>query len=538
MSNFYYRTESIKKDDIQNLFVGTSLDKEIIDAFKSNSPTILEGSRGTGKSFLMRMAELNLEESFNEERILPVYISFMASTLLHTTDSFQFYNWMLAKIIRETLKALRKKGIAVNSYATSLIIESESNVELIEEKLKNLVTLYESSYKNPAVEVLPNELPDLADLIDAIEEICSENGINRISYFFDEAAHIFRPEQQRQFFTLFRDFKSPYITPNAAVYPGVTHYGDTFEMIHDATFKSIERDIKSEDFLSVMHELVIKQSDEALQKQINSQKELFNTLVLCSGGNPRILLKTIEKSIPLKTQNVENTIRNFYRSDVWSEHTLLGNKYKGHAPIIDWGRTFIEETVIPTLVSRNTERLERSKPESSLYFWIHKDVPKAINEALRLLCYTGIVRKMDSGVKATKSQIGERYELKYGCVLAQESNINTSSSKIYNNLKLDNFLEYGQNSPVYSTLQLGSVFSEEDSVILEALNKQMNEPITILDITEFQKNKLLEFGISTIKELFETNEDDLIKNIRDIGVVRARIIKNAATAEFLEYLSG
>jgi len=54
MSEFYLRTESIKQSDILSLSVVNSTDRSILDTLKSNEPCLLEGSRGTGKSFLMR----------------------------------------------------------------------------------------------------------------------------------------------------------------------------------------------------------------------------------------------------------------------------------------------------------------------------------------------------------------------------------------------------------------------------------------------------------------------------------------------------
>ena len=90
MSEFYLRTESIQLDEIQELFVGTRQDREIIDALKSSDSVILEGSRGTGKSFLIRMAEVELDKSFTVNRVIPVYVTFVASSLIHTNDPEQF----------------------------------------------------------------------------------------------------------------------------------------------------------------------------------------------------------------------------------------------------------------------------------------------------------------------------------------------------------------------------------------------------------------------------------------------------------------
>lgn len=281
MSDFYYRTESIRKEDILELFVESQLEREIINLFKSQSHVVLEGSRGSGKSFLMKVAQTELLNDFAQGNILPIYVTFMQSSLLHSSDPNQFFHWMLAKIIKETLKAFQKKGLIINQYASSLLGTTEtSNLQII-------VSKFELSYKTPKQDIDISSLPELSEVIDAIEEVCTENKIKRITYFFDESAHVFRPEQQRQFFTLFRDFKSPFISCKAAVYPGVTHYGDSFEMTHDAVFKRLDRDIIAQNYLNEMFEMVSKQGGNLWYDRINNQKELFNTLVYSSGGNPR-----------------------------------------------------------------------------------------------------------------------------------------------------------------------------------------------------------------------------------------------------------
>src|SRR3978361_467175 len=100
---------------------------------------------------------------------------------------------------------------------------------------------YETSWKHPAKNVDHSSLPTVDELKEALEDIASELKIERFTLLIDEAAHIFVPEQQRQFFTLFRDLRSHCITCNAAVYPGVTSFGETFQPAHDATMLSLER---------------------------------------------------------------------------------------------------------------------------------------------------------------------------------------------------------------------------------------------------------------------------------------------------------
>ena len=114
MSELLFRTEDIPNDEILDLFVETHQDREVIEKLKSISPIILVGSRGVGKSFLMKVAEEELNNSFSNDKILPVYLAFSKSSLIHSKDPQQFSNWMLSLICSKIIRQLRRKGLLAN----------------------------------------------------------------------------------------------------------------------------------------------------------------------------------------------------------------------------------------------------------------------------------------------------------------------------------------------------------------------------------------------------------------------------------------
>lgn len=75
MTNFYYRTEEIKNEDILNLFTESDQERQIIEKLKTPSPVLLVGSRGVGKSFLFKVAQKEMLDNFSKNKVLPVYIS-------------------------------------------------------------------------------------------------------------------------------------------------------------------------------------------------------------------------------------------------------------------------------------------------------------------------------------------------------------------------------------------------------------------------------------------------------------------------------
>jgi hypothetical protein len=536
---FKIRTEDFPLEEIEEQFVATEQERDIVARLKAPSPIVLEGSRGTGKSFLMRVAEVELNKRFQQDHILPVYLSFLRSSLIHTQDEMQFHHWMLARLCAAVLKALRQKGLVLpKSLPFMVLAGGEVSADGSQpSRLEQLVTEYEDSYKNPGAPIVTTSLPDVQTFKDAIEEICRDLGITRMCVLFDEAIHILRPEQQRQFFTLFRDLRSPYIGCNAAVYPGVTSYGDVFELSHDATRMRINRDVMSQGYVNQMREIALKQADSSLAAAIEKNGQNFAILAYAVSGNPRLLLKTLAQCKGLKSGEVNETIKTFYRSGIWTEHSGLVQSYSGHTEFIDWGRSFIENIVLPETKSKNARRQSEGQSESTCYFWIHRDTPEVVKHALRLLEYTGIVQKGDDGIIGTRSEIGTRYAVNLGCLLALEAAPATTGFDIVKGLSVKRFTEFGANHSAYQTL-INAAPNYQEPDMFQILKEQLAKSIDCLEITEYQNEQLKKIGLATVGEVLKATEQQIIQKIYYVAEKRARRIKNAAQAAVLEYLSG
>src|SRR5690606_7152575 len=143
-----------------------------------------------------------------------------------------------------------------------------------------------------------------------------------------------------------------------------------------------------------------------------------------------------------------------------------------------------------------------------------------------------------SSIRATRSELGTRYEIKYGCLLSMESNPHGESQDFYKNLSVKKFPEFGKNHAAYS----GSdtlLRSNEDEKYEESLKSLLKKSIDVLvGLTAWQKDKLKLADINTIEDLHNNTEDSLMEKIYGVGPARARTMKNAADAELLEYISG
>ncbi|MDO3409737.1 hypothetical protein QWJ34_08175 [Saccharibacillus sp. CPCC 101409] len=539
MSEFFYRTEEIRLEEISDYFVETKQDRQIINQLKAVNPIVLVGSRGMGKSFLFRMAQKELLGNFEQDKILPVYLTFRKSSLIQTSNQAQFHLWMMARLCNEILRALRNNGGITSTPASLAILAggTQPSTLSLKTKIEEIADLFESSWQEPGVEVDTSGIPTIDHFLDAIEDICLATSIRRLVIFIDEAAHVLWPEQQRQFFTLFRDLRSPYITCNAAVYPGVTVYGDTFQPIHDATILSLHRDVQDSSYVSAMRDIVSKQAtgDSTLIRNIIQRGQNFSILAYAASGNPRHLLKTVMQAPGLRGDEVNSVIREYYRNDVWAEHSGLALKYTGHREIIDWGRKFVEIEVLPELNKKNSQYLSEDK-KTTCYFWMHRDIPQAIKEALRLLEYTGIVFEHASGIRATRAEIGTRYSTNLGCLMALEATPTSTGFEIAKSITPKRMTEYGINYRFYETLlEAMPTFTEPDMSTM--LKQLLSKDIEVLDLTPWQREKLQSINIYTVGEILKASEGKL-QEAHYIGEKKARRIRNAAVTAVYEYLSG
>lgn len=96
--------------------------------------------------------------------------------------------------------------------------------------------------------------------------------------------------------------------------------------------------------------------------------------------------------------------------------------------------------------------------------------------------------------------------------------------------------EYGANSKNYNDL-LVAVPKFNEPNMSECLKKQLGKSVEVLELTPWQKNKLIKLDIKTIGELLLSTESKLMQAYY-VGEVKARQMKNAAMAAVFEYLFG
>ena len=137
-----------------------------------------------------------------------------------------------------------------------------------------------------------------------------------------------------------------------------------------------------------------------------------------------------------------------------------------------------------------------------------------------------------SGIRATRKEVGTRYMVNVGCLIALEATSTVNGLKIVKDSDIRRMSEYGANQAIYNKIQ-GYVAQSD----LDSLKEQLGKSVDLLDLTDWQKQKIHELSINTIGDLISTPEEHL-KKAKYIADVRARTIKNAGIAAVCEYLLG
>ena len=131
------RTESLNDELILKYFINHNDEK--INRLLDSEQYLLEGSRGVGKTMLMKTAMLKSSLEFGKNNILPVWISFEESIRIERISVVDnsidpFLQWTMGKILAETLiklKELKPACISELNFKLDKIFgtTSENNLE-------------------------------------------------------------------------------------------------------------------------------------------------------------------------------------------------------------------------------------------------------------------------------------------------------------------------------------------------------------------------------------------------------------------------
>ncbi|MFF5994427.1 hypothetical protein AAGS61_06680 [Lysinibacillus sp. KU-BSD001] len=580
------RTESLDDEFIKEYFIEYS--KEKIQRLTDSEQYIFEGSRGIGKTMLMKYAALKVNEAFEKDSVLGVWVSFEESIRLERIKMIRngidpFLQWTMGKILLEILikiQNLRPDNIdKINERLSSIFgsEESKNNHSFYYQLLSDYIHVLETGDIEDNIALI-DQAPStqLSNILDNpnsfksfLKNLINDFKLKRIVLLFDEAAHVFSFSQQEKFFSFFKGLRDPQVACKAAVYPGITNYGKYFERGQDAKELSLSWFPNNKDNLNYIKQILKKRIqgyDQKYWQMLSVKAEIIDMICICSNGNPRFAFHIIDelessgvfkqKSIP--SQKVVNSIRVVLETK-WKEFNTLKNRLVKYKEFINQAEKLVKEFLIPNLKEWNNKRRGKEEKLSS-GFYVATSVYDKIPQVFEVLAYSNLI-----SIDYTKKSIKKGH---FGYFMSFNPSILISDGIIKDVEEIQNIsIAIENNQAYYPTTQMMTQLIETLKVENEfhCINakcdfKTNNEEYSfcpkcgnVMEIPELEHESLYKIlrshGIDNLKlsekiikrlgekfsnigEIYDANIDDIrMKYIQD---VRAERIKNAA----IEYMAG
>lgn len=567
------RCEDLLYEQIRQVSVLGDFERRIIDALKGSGANLLEGARGVGKSMLLRMAEIELDNAFPMDKKLGVYVNFKTSTLLEGVkaderDAFQI--WVNIKI----LEALHEKMLELNLIARSGLADPYHRVfgvssvletkAMLEEKIHLLQKLAFSKVgQTDIINQIGTDFlakaQDTSFLVNIIKEVAELFSLNKILFFFDEAAHTFIPTQQNIFFEIFKLLHGGKVACKAAVYPTVTNYGRNFEVGQDAIVLpvvrfdpgEVGRRENREHFRSILEKRLPKTS--ALRKKIFTRGAELDLCIDLSNGNPRALLHILNSALAsngsLSERTVGLAVQNYVDQALIPYHQSLSKRLPKYASHIRIGLDLLRGYIIPEVRSKN-HRKTKSNYQSA-FFTVQRDMSPNLKLALDILCYSGMVSQL--GTVKIASGTGPRYLINLALMATEKAFDTSKTADAISRLSLTDYREFSSSDSQIQTYLASLLLPSETCSVCSAplpqnakfcsecgnkiiatsiVSTLLEESINGLSVSDRLKDRVRP-KFPTVGSIVQAKRKELMA-IPYIKDVRSRIIKNAAD----EFISG
>ncbi len=565
------RSEDLLYDQISQLTVLGTFERKVIDTLKQSGAHLVQGSRGVGKSMLMRQAEVEMDNEFTNSKKLAVYVNFKTSTLLEGVkaekrDAFQI--WVGAKILQAIYDKLIKLDLVGHAeiqdpYFSVFGIKSAKDIQSeLREKIHLLQKLAMTSNKEAIIEQIGasflDRVNDVTFLLETLKEIVTAFGIDRLILLFDEAAHTFIPAQQEIFFEIYKLLHGGQIAVKAAVYPTVTSYGRNFEIGHDAIVISMDRfdtgTAGRQANRTLFRDMLSKRIPKTgqLRKMLFSKGYLLDQCIDLSTSNPRaffhLLVRTIDKgytdrALLLATQE-------FVDQELLPYHMNLSKRLPKYSHHVRVGFDMLRGYIIPEIRNKNF----RSKVSNyqSAYFTIQRDMSPNLKLAFDILCYSGVLSAQGT-VKIAERKTGLRYMVHLCLLFTEKAFSSKNISEAINALSLTDYREFSSTDKQIeayldqlketsdrcpncsASIDPNAKFCSQCGIKTEVgsiIGPLLDETVNALSISEKLKARI-QPNFPKVGDIIQARREEIMR-IKWIKEVRSRIIKNAAD----EFISG
>ena len=412
---FEERAENLSEDELWKWSAETERDRALLVKLKGSGAKLLSGPRGSGKSTLLRKAYFALLE---EGQALPVYVNFSRSLalepLFHTNANAPqvFQQWVIRKIISGVSDAVR--------LIPSAVIPPSLNQ--ISTESADYIHRLETGQDPPMV----SRLISPSELLVLLEAWSKALGLSRCVLLLDDAAHAFSPEQQRDFFEVFRTLKSRHVAAKAAVYPGITSYSPYFHIGHEAELLEAWYAPDDDAYLATMRSVAQTRLPKNLYDRFEGKTEIIDFLALASFGLPRGFLNMLSYVLGIEANanaNAKPTRRSaeqavaLHAESVRNIFSALRDKLPRLKNFVEVGLE-LQRAVAHALRSFNSTKAPGR--EKTTVVAISEPIPTEISRILGMAEYAGILRRGSSVSRGVKG-VFQRYTLHYSIVIVENS---------------------------------------------------------------------------------------------------------------------
>lgn len=252
---------------------------KILRKLTQSGAKLISGPRGCGKTTLLLKAYYRL---LSECEVIPVYVNFKHSLAMEPLyvagdkGTFHFTQWVVMMIYEGLYKSLDDLGQSC---------ELSVSRQQVRARISGLEAMESSVGSFPVVGVAQVE-EDVCRLLSQLDR-------QRCVLFMDDAAHAFSPDQQRDFFDIFRQIKSSAISPKAAIYPGVTSYSASFHVGHDAEEVDVWVKPDRTGYLEFMHKVIEGRFSPDVVNGLFRNRDHLDFICYASFGIPRAFLSIL-----------------------------------------------------------------------------------------------------------------------------------------------------------------------------------------------------------------------------------------------------
>lgn len=455
-------------------------EENIIRQLMAHGPILLKGGRGTGKSALLREAARRLNLNNRNSLACGIYLSLRHIPLLRTTGK-QYENELLKILIDKIKKtALDQYGYQFNS--------------------------------EPDVYEVHNQLFKFSEYIG-----------KRLVLFFDDAAHIGREAGLEEFFDIFRTLSSSNVSCKAAIYPGVTRFGNRFDIYNDANVIEISRREDQEDFGEFFYKVMSTRFPDEVEKGKVSKELSFRDIAEFLGqavvGNVRSFVRActfmFEYDSLIGVQMLTETFLKLSRDYYWPMIEEIQLKIGIYEALIGPS----EE-----LAKLIYQSCATSKGATSCI--IHRTLVNKLSKPLEILEYAGFIVRRDASRGMKSGGRGTRYVINL-CNTLEEvpgTRLTKELFEVWKSKEVED-VQFGEGSSLASIV-LPKLPEDKNLSILELpIEKLKKSNLFPYGITDNKLDILGYYGIETVGDLAEMTDEQLL-NLDGIGIKTVGRLRN------------